>query len=161
MFHQTIDVAKIMNEIKASIVPEEKIEIVGNKDNEINKKIIEIHNEMNRINTYIKGARYKAEANLNVGSNIPQFMSFSPWKRKILIPLQKIVQKAILFMTREQAHVNIVFNDCIRAISEYNELNKELLELISIQAKENEILKKQIRECKVEIDNLNKRNGTK
>ena len=104
MFNQEVDVAKIMQEIKSRIQPEDIEEMVDLQAAVVNKKI-EIVNAREIYYPYI-----------NIGERLPGGQRFPKFMRKLVHFAGKIVRRMNKFIIYDQRIVNQNVDTCISEI---------------------------------------------
>lgn len=150
MYDPQIDVAAIMREIKANIIPE--VSFLEGEEQE-DKQIKATEQEVHRVLSFIENTRLDAQPYLVMGMRIPGFGRFNILLRKSFRFLARLIRKSTLHITREQTLVNQSVDANIKALAECNQVifsgltaqNKMLKEMILDQ---HELILRQARDLK-------------
>lgn len=112
-----IDVAQIMRDIRAQIIPDDRDSYFIFPKSE--DDILASHlNELNRIFDFIADRRNDNSEHLDIGKRLPAFGRFNALMKKILIFLARVVRKAARVITRDQVTVNYNVDKCLKALVE-------------------------------------------
>jgi O-antigen chain-terminating methyltransferase len=114
-----IDVAQIMRDIRAQIIPNANESFIPDLESE-NRLLVSNRNELNRIFDFIENTRRDSNEHLAIGSRLPSFNRFNTLVKRLLLFLVRIVRKATRFITRDQIIVNQNVDVCLKALVESN-----------------------------------------
>lgn len=150
MIENNIDVAKIMREIRASVM-EKKFE------HGIDEELLNIRKDMSCFSDELVLNRKNIETYLVMGMRIPKFSRFPSILRPILIIITRLVRKVTLYMTREQTIVNKGLYQLIGDLLKQNDNNQKLTFIILQLYRENKEMKEQLNKYQLIVEEL-KRN---
>ena len=154
----TVDVKKIMSEIREQIQQEKKTvnpwnsmfnreidvaEVMRNLKNgstgeesfaetadDFGTRFDEIYSEISRINDYVEGTRTLAIRYIQPGCIIPVNPSRPVWIQKIFTFCKRLVRKAAKFIVLDQMTFNTRINECIKALRESQEQSLKLVKMV-------------------------------
>jgi predicted TPR repeat methyltransferase len=112
-----IDVAQIMRDIRAQIIPDDQeiFDLTLKSEDDVLTPHL---NELNRIFDFIARTRNDSSEHLDIGKRLPAFNRFNALMKKILIFLARVVRKAARVITRDQIIVNYNVDKCLKALVE-------------------------------------------
>ena len=160
MYNKEIDVAQIMREIKAKVVPEKNIlfEVDHDDLNEENREIISIINELDRIHSFIENTCDNSSEYLEVGMRIPEYSKFPFVMRKIFILITRTMRKLTRFLAKDQTIVNKNVDATIKALVESQEQLGKSFKITNNLLIENTSIKQKMDEQISLIEKLNNEN---
>lgn len=134
MFDGTVDVAKIMREIKSTIVPDHYA--LTDYSGELAGQMKAFDAELERISSFISNTSSMLER-IPVGENLPGYNRFIWPIRPVFRMISKVMRKSIMFAIRDQQEVNRQLCD----------VNKALLERQNIILERQNCIMRKIDEC--------------
>ena len=138
MFCEQINVSKIMNEIKNSVIDFEEPKVSSvNCSNAA-------ANEYERISCYLINTRQNNYAQcVSIGQDIPTYSRFPKPIAMVLRLCAKVIRKFIRYIINDQIKANVGFDSCIKALTEHDDaLQSELEDLRNALSESNDRIHK-------------------
>ncbi len=159
MYNTQIDVAKIMNEIKARAAERNHISTAASAADSaahVTPELEAVRNELTRIQAYILNTNANSDGYARIGERIRISPKARGLVRKIKIFFKRLVRKSTRFLAEDQISVNLNTIDCIRALSEYNTAAMPLIDAMSSLVNENAELRKKLDEISSSVADVQK-----
>ncbi len=150
MYNNEIDVAAIMREIKASVVPQNDFTLAPEQLNGL-IEVRDAYKELNRIQEFITNTRNNSAPFLDMGMRLPECSRFNLFLRKILRFVARFIRKAIHHISKEQSIVNHNTDACIKALTESNQVILKTLFCMNELSESNKQLSQRIQELEKQL----------
>ncbi|MCH5203856.1 MAG: class I SAM-dependent methyltransferase [Oscillospiraceae bacterium] len=168
MFNTKIDVAKIMEKIKADVAAKHSGSVISqgdrmptysNADHSADFDAVGIKNELERIDSYITNTNADSENYYRIGDRIRISDKAKGLVRKIKIFFKRFFRKATRFIAEDQIVVNTNTINSIRALLEYNRELLPVIDLVFYLHAQNTLLNDQVRRLSEELENIKRDTG--
>lgn len=155
MFNTQIDVAKIMEKIKADVAKKGSAgtirasaseNISSSEPEETLFDTAGIKTELARIDTYVYNVNDKSNDYVRIGERIRISPKSKGLIRKLKIFFKRCVRKSTRFLAEDQIEVNQNSVNCIRALSEYNNAMLPVVDGVDELYKQNILMRQHIQE---------------